>query len=116
MTAQMTDAYAAALIETRGELRTNTGGRQRPYRPTLFITIHDPGIAEALREWGGGRLETYSPKYDPTRTMYSWRVRGQACLRVLEATLPHLVGDKASHAKHILERDRTRQDTNGKHD
>jgi len=92
-------------------LSTNTGGRQRPYRPAVYVTTPDPHVAQALREWGGGKLGFYFPKHDPDRTMYSWTCRGQAAVRVLEAVTPYLVGEKASHAKHILQRQQERTAT-----
>jgi hypothetical protein len=110
-TKPISDEYAAALIEAHGMLRTNTGGRQRPYRPNVTISTPDPHVAQALRGWGGGKLDIYSPKYDPDKVMYSWTCRGQAAVRVLQAITPYLVGDKASHAKHILQRQQERTAT-----
>jgi hypothetical protein len=108
MAAQMTDAYAACLIDTRGELRTNVGGTRRLYRPAVCVTTPDRRIAQALQEWDGGKIEEYNPRHSPSVTVYSWSARGQAAVKVLEATAPYLVGDKARHAEYILQRQQER--------
>jgi hypothetical protein len=107
----MTDVHAAKLIQARGSFTTNTGGRQRPYRPAVTVTTPDPHTARALKVWGGGRTGFYFPKHTPDRVLYSWESRGRAAVRVLELVTPHLVGDKANHAKHILQRQQERTAT-----
>jgi hypothetical protein len=107
----LTDITAAATIQARGSFTANTGGRQRPYRPAVTVTTPDPHTAQTLKVWGGGRTGFYFPKYDPGRVMYSWECRGQAAVRVLQAITPHLVGEKASHAKYILQRQQERTAT-----
>jgi hypothetical protein len=54
MTHAISDEYAAAWIETRGQVQTNVGGVGRS-RPQVRITAVDPAVPEALCEFYGRR-------------------------------------------------------------
>jgi hypothetical protein len=68
MTHAISDEYAAAWIETRGQVQTNVGGVGRS-RPQVRITAVDPAVPEALCEfYGVGKLDTFTPRTAPDLT------------------------------------------------
>jgi hypothetical protein len=68
MTHAISDEYAAAWIETRGQVQTNVGGVGRS-RPQVRITAVDPAVPEALCEfYGVGKLDTFTPRTAPHLT------------------------------------------------
>ena len=102
----MTDAFAAGMIQGRGRLYTNSGGRDRLYRPQITVFCIDQAVADGLAEhFGLGQVVHSHTAASPGRPLYLFEARGQAALEVLERTAPYLVGKVRSHAEHILERD-----------
>jgi hypothetical protein len=62
MTNEITNQYAAAWIEARGQVQTNVGGVGRS-RPQVRVTAVDPAVPEALCEfYGVGKLDTFTPE------------------------------------------------------
>jgi hypothetical protein len=62
MIKEITDQYAAAWIEARGQVQTNVGcvGRRRPQ---VRVTAVDPAVPEALCEfYDAGKLDTFTPR------------------------------------------------------
>jgi hypothetical protein len=114
MAAQITDEYAAGIIEARGKLYTNTGGTQRRYRPKIDVYLLDHRVAQVLlHHFACGKVAVGSPSHAPNSRVYVWTVKGAGAVGVLERTAPYMVGDVGQHAEFILERDQARQ-PNGK--
>jgi hypothetical protein len=62
MIKEITDQYAAAWIEARGQVQTNVGGVGRS-RPQVRVTAVDPAVPEALCEfYDAGKLDTFTPR------------------------------------------------------
>ena len=69
MPEKITDQYAAAWIESRGQVQTNVGGVGRS-RPQVRVTAVDPAVPEALCEfYGVGKLDTFTPRTAPHLTL-----------------------------------------------
>ena len=106
MVKKITDQYAAAWIEARGQVQTNVGGVGRS-RPQVRVTALDPAVPGALAEYFGlGKTETFNPRTAPHLTLYVWQVRGKAAANVLERTVPYMVSDIRRDVEYILERTR----------
>jgi hypothetical protein len=66
----ISDEYAAAWIEPRGQVQQNVGGVGRS-RPQVRVTAVDPAVPEALCEfYGVGKLDTFTPRTAPHLTLY----------------------------------------------
>lgn len=110
----MTDQYAASVVESRGRLQTNQGGRRRDYRPLISVTFADKHIARAFLEHvGRGHLNTFNPRSNPSMTIHAWECKGAGAVEVLERLTPHMLGSLREHAEYILARDRARDTKNG---
>jgi hypothetical protein len=104
MTNEITDQYAAAWIEARGQVQTNVGGVGRS-RPQVRVTAVDPAVPDALAEYFGlGKTDTFNPRTAPHLTLYAWQVRGKAAAKVLERTVPYMVSEMRRECEYILER------------
>lgn len=91
MVKEITDQYAAAWIEARGQVQTNVGGVGRS-RPQMRVTALDPAVPDALAEYFGlGKIDTFTPRTAPHLTLYVWQVRGKAAAEVLERAAPYMV-------------------------
>src|SRR5829696_7267559 len=113
MTHAISDEYAAAWIEARGQVQTNVGGVGRQ-RPQVRVTAVDPAVPEARCEfYGVGKLDTFTPRTAPHLTLYVWQVRGKAAAEVLERTVPYMVSDIRRDVEYILERTRPAQSYDG---
>jgi hypothetical protein len=113
MTNEITDQYAAAWIEARGQVQTNVGGVGRS-RPQVRVTALDPAVPDALAEYFGlGKTDTFNPRTAPRLTLYVWQVRGKAAAYVLERTVPYMVSEMRRDCEYILERTRTAQSYDG---
>jgi hypothetical protein len=114
MTKEMSDQYAAGIIEARGRLQTNQGGTRRPYRPMVTVHIADYRIVQALREhFDCGALDSFRPVSNPHLQIHVWSVKGAGAVGVLERIVPYMIGEVGEHVEYILERDRTRPSMNG---
>ena len=61
----ISDEYAAAWIEARGQVQQNAGGVGR-VRPQVRVSAVDPAVPEALHEfYGVGKLDTFNPRTNP---------------------------------------------------
>ena len=77
----ISDEYAAASIEARGQVQTNMGGVGRS-RAQMRVTALDPAVPDALAEYFGlGKIDTFNPRTAPDLTLYVWQVRGKAAAR-----------------------------------
>jgi hypothetical protein len=100
----ITDQYAAAWIESRGQVQHNTGGAGR-MRPQVRVTALDPAVPAALLEfYGAGKLDTFNPRTNPRLTLHVWQVRGGGALEVLERTVPYMVSDIRHDCEYLLKR------------
>ena len=100
----ISDEYAAASIEARGQVQTNVGGVGRS-RPQVRVTALDPTVPNALAEYFGlGKTDTFNPRTAPHLTLYVWQVRGKAAAEVLERTAPYMVSEMRRDCEYILER------------
>src|SRR5829696_8625131 len=100
----ISDEYAAASIEARGQVQTNIGGVGRS-RPQMRVTALDPAVPDALAEYFGlGKKDTFHPRTAPHLTLYGWQVRGKAAAEVLERAAPYMVSDIRRDVEYILER------------
>src|SRR5215216_7020312 len=113
MTNEISDQYAAAWIEARGQVQTNVGGVGRS-RPQVRVTALDPAVPDALAEYSGlGKKDTFNPRTAPHLTLYVWQVRGKAAAEVLERAAPYMVSDIRRDVEYILERTRPAQSYDG---
>ena len=109
----ISDEYAAASIEARGQVQTNVGGVGRS-RAQVRETAIDPTVPDALAEYFGlGKKDTFTPRTAPHLTLYVWQVRGKAAAEVLERTVPYMVSDIRRDVEYILERTRAAQSYDG---
>ena len=73
MTNEITDQYAAAWIEARGQVQTNVGGVGRS-RPQVRVAALDPAVPDALAKYFGlGKTDTFNPRTAPHLTLYVWQ-------------------------------------------
>jgi hypothetical protein len=109
----ISDEYAAASIEARGQVQTNVGGVGRS-RAQVRVTAIDSTVPDALAEYFGlGKIDTFNPRTAPHLTLYGWQVRGKAAAEVLERTAPYMVSDIRRDVEYILERTRPAQSYDG---
>jgi hypothetical protein len=109
----ISDEYAAAWIEARGQVQTNVGGVGRS-RPQVRVTALDPAVPDALAEYFGlSKIDTFTPRTAPHLTLYVWQVRGKAAAKVLERFVPYMVSDIRRDVEYILERIRSAQSYDG---
>ena len=109
----ISDEYAAASIEARGQVQTNMGGVGRS-RAQMRVTALDPAVPDALAEYFGlGKIDTFTPRTAPHLTLYVWQVRGKAAAGVLERAAPYMVSNLRRDVEYILERARPAQSYDG---
>jgi hypothetical protein len=88
---QMTDEYAAGVIDTRGKIHLNRG-----YNAAITLHLPQEEIAEALIEYfGGGMLSLYTPPHDTRKRFHVVTFSGYKVPEVLSRVLPYLVSDIA---------------------
>src|SRR5829696_6297077 len=91
-TMEISDQYAAGLIEARGRMRKDSRGRHTPPRTEVSVLVGDKQMPEALQEhFEAGAVDPYRPRNNPQRELWFWMVRGAATRR-LERTVPYMVG------------------------
>src|SRR5215207_7001059 len=100
---QISDAYAAAWIEARGSIEDKGGSPQ--YNPMVTVVSVGRDVTRALREqFGGGKLDYFSPRSSPHMTLYTWKIRGTPAVDALRRTIPHMITDLRDDAEDAVER------------
>jgi hypothetical protein len=100
---EISDQYAAGLIEARGRMRKDSRGRHTPPRTEVSVLLADKQTAEALQEhFEAGDVTPYLPRSNPQLELWFWTVRGAAARRTLERTAPYMVGYLRESAEALI--------------
>jgi hypothetical protein len=96
------------LVQGRGKLTTNSGGKKVSYRPKVEVFCKESQVAETLFEHFGGRIREDALRYPPYSALWVWEVKGGRAIEVLKRITPYLSGTTGSHAEYILKRQQER--------
>ena len=87
----MNHEYAAGLIDGEGYIGIQeTGGS---FQVRLKVSMSDKGLPalHALKNLYGGKVETDRPEDGIRRSTFTWRLTGEAAIRVVRTIRPHLL-------------------------